>query len=497
MNVGDIYSFYSRRLACYQACQITGFSEEFDKRTGKPLPAKPAVLLLDWTDKHPPSPADFPALQPFVKSFYSFDDELTHRYVMEAHKPEHFTYCGNRAPVLPGGALHSYGFWPGDSDIFRQILWDRMPDDLRAAYKNTKQRTWRLDETEIPDLFPDYRGFSDLAKYPRLSELTWRAWSEELRAYLKSNSVINKLMLDEQQAVDVLDFRGTGLLEITIDITGVREIYLNDMISVLRLRGGVAPDLTVHDPHEGDFITLVIPGGAVIPKGLVHLGGLWLYGVADTDLARTVENHRGIRRLEMFGKPGNVTNFSAVSGLMELTYFRTNDVFGFTGADFPDPGALPKLGSLSMVSLPQEAAQTIKKKYQPLAKQGKLELYVRKARKDGWLAANMDNPFRNWDGDDLVPPGYAKKAAEIYRKTRIEMEKACAAADAEQECAKLCEAYIETFNKMDSKYEFIDTELRENIILALDKILTETKEQSGATIDTDKLMEISEQLRDF
>jgi hypothetical protein len=37
MNADDIYAFYSKRLECCHACQITGFGNQADKRTGEPL----------------------------------------------------------------------------------------------------------------------------------------------------------------------------------------------------------------------------------------------------------------------------------------------------------------------------------------------------------------------------------------------------------------------------------------------------------------------------
>jgi hypothetical protein len=54
-NIGDIYAFYSKRLDCYHTCQITGFRNQTDKKTEKPLRPLPAVLLLDWAGNANPA----------------------------------------------------------------------------------------------------------------------------------------------------------------------------------------------------------------------------------------------------------------------------------------------------------------------------------------------------------------------------------------------------------------------------------------------------------
>lgn len=58
-----------------------------------------------------------------------------------------------------------------------------------------------------------------------------------------------------------------------------------------------------------------------------------------------------------------------------------------------------------MESIPEEAGKQIKKKYK-----GKItELDIRKLRKPEWLAENLDNPLRHWDGSEFVPPAKLKR----------------------------------------------------------------------------------------
>jgi hypothetical protein len=329
-----------------------------------------------------------------------------------------------------------------------------------------------------------------------LSELTFSKWSAELRDYVKGNPIISTLFLEEQQQ-PILDFRGTGLMKITLNAEGVQEIYLNDIMETLRLHGALEPGLVVHDPHKGAFITLTVDENQMIPPGLDCLRGLWINGIKNADLALTIGKHREITTLRLWGEPGTITNLPVIGSLKKLDYLTTKEIFGFTGAEFPPPEALPSLSTLWLTSLPHEAAQTIKKKYQVWAKNPDCDLSVRQGRKPDWLAANMDNPFRAWDGDDMVPPHCAKKAADIYRKTRLEMQKAVAAESPQEACERLCKAYIEVFNTMDKKQMFIDTVFRENIIEALDTIVTDVVAESGTGVDAARLMDVCEGLRDF
>ena len=52
-----------------------------------------------------------------------------------------------------------------------------------------------------------------------------------------------------------------------------------------------------------------------------------------------------------------------------------------------------------------------------------MNLWITKPRKSEWLAQNLDNPFRSWDGQENISIANAKKAASLYRKTRASLIK--------------------------------------------------------------------------
>ena len=69
---------------------------------------------------------------------------------------------------------------------------------------------------------------------------------------------------------------------------------------------------------------------------------------------------------------------------------------------------MPELRWFWMTSLPETAAKAAKQLWK--SKPG-MDLRITKPRKPEWLAQNLDNPFRGWDGAEHIPAAAAKKAA--------------------------------------------------------------------------------------
>ena len=102
-----------------------------------------------------------------------------------------------------------------------------------------------------------------------------------------------------------------------------------------------------------------------------------------------------------------------------------------------------------------------------------MDLRITKPRKPEWLAQNLDNPFRGWDGAEHIPASAAKKAANQYRKTRSHLMKLAAEP---------------------GENTFIETEERDEIYMALRGILDALP---GDTLQKDSLIEKFDELRDF
>ena len=109
-----------------------------------------------------------------------------------------------------------------------------------------------------------------------------------------------------------------------------------------------------------------------------------------------------------------------------------------------------------------------------------------------WLAQNLGNPFRGWDGAEHIPVSAARKAANQYRKTRSQLMKLAAepGEDAQSQALDAVTAYTQTFNKMG----FIETEERDEIYMALRSILDALPDSA---LQKDALIEKFDELRDF
>ncbi len=142
-----------------------------------------------------------------------------------------------------------------------------------------------------------------------------------------------------------------------------------------------------------------------------------------------------------------------------------------------------------MTSLPEDAAKAAKQLWK---RRPGIDLSITKPRKPEWLAGNLDNPFRGWDGAEHIPAASARKAASQYRKTRALLMKLAVqpGEDAQIQAMEAVAAYTRTFNKMD----FIETEEREEIYMALCSILDALPD---SMLQREMLLEKFEELRDF
>ena len=142
-----------------------------------------------------------------------------------------------------------------------------------------------------------------------------------------------------------------------------------------------------------------------------------------------------------------------------------------------------------MTSLPETAAKAAKQLWK--RKPG-MDLRITKPRKPEWLAQNLDNPFRGWDGAEHIPASAAKKAANQYRKTRSHLMKLASqpGENAQAQALDAVAAYTQTFNKMG----FIETEERDEIYMALRGILDVLP---GNVLQKDALLSKFDELRDF
>jgi hypothetical protein len=108
---------------------------------------------------------------------------------------------------------------------------------------------------------------------------------------------------------------------------------------------------------------------------------------------------------------------------------------------------------------------------------------LRGAKTDTWLAANLDNPFRDWADDN---PRAATAACKAYADALRAIDAATGTGP-----HQILRAMVQRFNAIDAKYSIIDTPRREQVAEAYATLA----ERAGVSVD-EALQRLDEE-RDF
>ncbi|WP_240479783.1 hypothetical protein [Paenibacillus wynnii] len=417
-NIGDIYCVYVERISQFTACQVTMLK---DTDSGKKSQLA-AILELDWTGDKLPDEAELLNMKPLVCDFYFWNDKLDHCLV-DANVPPHYILVGNLPPLVTE-ETNSYSGWHIGGSTRRQRRWSLIDEDRRQRFKEAAkdnsliemgQGNKSLSTNKVDDDFlQSLEDLFELEKLPCLTQIHANGPYESLLPFVISNPIINQLHLTNHGYASV-DVRESNLETLIIDAEGLGELFLNEGLAELSFVGVLSPDLIIHAHNEGSWITANCSSNAPISCGLNRLRCLHLRSVTELDLQPIVQSFPELRELRIWGKPGTVSNIHSLEKLARLQGFSTYDMFGFAGNQFPGPDQMSNLSWLWMTSLPAEAAQFIKANYKKEVVKG-LDLSISKPRKPEWLAENVSNPFRDWDGRDNITPANAKKAVQLYKK---------------------------------------------------------------------------------
>ena len=422
---------------------------------------------------------------------------------VDVNVPSNYVYVANIKP-LNNEDTGTYGGWNSGVEIYNQFKWLKIPKEQRDVFKAADASSEhvefegnrrRLGTHSENDMWHDFDDALSLRVFPCLSSLTVTKWHKNLYEYLNSNPFIRELVI-ENHGKSSLDFSETSIDRLSVDMTGLDELILNDDLSMLFLLGEVKDGCKITSPSFGSDLILYCDGSLPKIQGLEGLEKLYIRTITELDIADILRAYPKLRELRLWGKPGNLINFAKISEFSELEVLTTMDLFGFKADEVPKPESLQKLYMLWMDSLPEDAAKEVKKLYKKRKGEG-LDLWITKPRKAEWLAQNLENPFRSWDGAEHITPANAKKAADIYRKTRAAMVKLIdgAGKDIEKDAEALVRDYTESFNKMDKKKPFIDTVERDEVFTALDGILSLIPDELD--VDKDKLIDLFDQLKEF
>ena len=453
------------------------------------------VLSLDWAGDAPLTAEELPHLRPLYKDFMYWPRDL-HLLRVPVEIPPQYTLVGI-LPSFTDEPCHSYGGWDNGYEVYLQMRWQAIPEKRRRAFKEAMESDGKTEIGGIPvkvsshrvmDQYAPFDSALELEALPCLSDLICQRWHSDLLEFLRGNPFLDELtLLNHGQRT--LDLRGTSIRKLMLDMTGLQELWLGEDTEQLLFQNKGQDACTIHASEDGGGLTLQFIGEYRSHRELPNLWGLHGIQLNDFDLTGLAAVHPHLKELRLWGVPGTVQNFSAVQEFRELTNLSTFDLFGFGAADIPTPEQMPELRWFWMTSLPETAAKAAKQLWK--GRPG-MDLRITKPRKPEWLAQNLDNPFRGWDGAEHIPAAAAKKAANQYRKTRSLLMKLATepGEDTQAQALEAVAAYTQTFNKMG----FIETEERDEIYMALCGILNALPDSA---FQKEALIEKFEWLRDF
>ncbi len=472
---GDIFAFSLDRIGCYGACQVVAVDEERGLAT---------VAVLAWTGTEVPEVTELADTPRMVRDFMFWTPaEILKNVPIEV--PSEYRRIGT-LPVTGETVSRSYDAWDFAADVIRQYRWETIPSETRAAFRTaleseetvrtpglTYSRSGEQYEARLPAArtFSDDAGYSvgesfdmeSLRAWPALYQVTLQSWRDDLLPFLESSPLVKELTLTGHGRREI-DLSRTGLDQLTIDVTGLERLVLPSSLDLLILQGTTSADTGLHVVAEDDgrWIRVHLTGTVPAIDGLGRVRGLRIGAIEHLALSDVVECFPNISWLHLFGAPGLLDDLDALQALPQLSTLWICDLFGYGPDDFPGPDGLPALTSLDLDSIPADVAARVRAQYK---KAPRIELTVRRPRKPEWLAENLENPLRHWDGRDGIPDTVAKKARTAFiaalRKIRG------ASPTDENTVVSAVTGFLDTIAALNRKHQFLYTLERDEVIDAV------------------------------
>jgi hypothetical protein len=497
---GDVYAFYSEHVKQYGAVQIITV-----------LPAEVYVVMLDYISETKLTEDQLQNIKPLKQDRWFYKGRI---YYFAGKLPENYIYIGNTKPLFTEKTSYYGGSLPSDNIIEAEYYWRKAPEKTRAAIKKadpatevivggvTCRETYTNAKAEILSGISD---ISELDALVALRSICAEKFHDDLIPYLETRCLINELSLKNHKQ-NLLDFRETSLTKIDLDATDLESLYLNEQVRELSLTGDISPKLRIYSTNYGAnlFMRIKLNAEFLYDFLLKNIKKISIYNINRLDCSIITELYPELTNLTLCGIPGYLMNVDKLCVLKNLKVLYLIDVFGFTEQEFPSPHSLPNLEELWLDSISEQVGKYLKTLYKPVVK----VLDVRKLRKPGWIIENINNPFRHWDGSDLVPKSKAKKASELYKLTRksffaevSEIKQYPSNINSVQDkLINIAKNYCIAFNKLNCRNNFIETEEREDIFDAFEEIINDAIKEFSLTdvkIDTPALLNAIDENRDW
>lgn len=462
---GEVYAFYIEVLGKCGACQVLAVERK-----------SICYVLLDHLEADPPKTDILEHLKPYHRESFRYHHQIVKAWIENTPVPRDYRYIGQcELKTVPVGAPYSWK-WPTGEDYYYEERWRSYDEKAKAAYKKyinsgdfvsahgqmIKKNTGGLRD----GLYQCLTETDTLEDFPCITYAEVQGYSEKLHRLICSAPLLRTLRLKKAE-VEVLDLGKTCLDHLELDMGGIRRLVLPRGTRSLKLNGEIHLDLQIDDSLCSGKINLEISLKKALPQryGLqkLKIRRLRLTDIRELDMAQTVREFPEVEYLSISGSPGSITHMRAVGEFDRLRGFYCTDLFGYSAEDMEVLDGLPELRELDFDSISREAGLYLKKYWK-----GKLDrLSVAHLRDDGWLKENLENPLRHWDGNEFIPGAAYRSTRKCYKDTKKRLLETSDRAEIEE----IVRRYTQHFNKLNDRYEeFIETEEREDIFMAMQKL---------------------------
>jgi hypothetical protein len=482
---GDIFCIRSIKYKKWCAYQVT---HEYDDGV--------ALLTLDWFSDQLLQVKDFLTIKPLLCIRFSHNNKIRHVKVPGKRIMVDFIYVGNCPPLISEDPIAYTGAWPIEFQAAEhEYIWKLYPKAETEKYKAAKSlngeviingRTIGVQASRIvnKEMLSGIQDWKELDQLSCLTEISYWGTDKTVLEYIQTRRLIQSLGW-WHHGQEVIDISATNLNELIIDTRGLKKVVLSDEIEVLSLSGENVRETTIVHPVKGRNLNLRLSlnKGELPDYNLPELKQLSLVDAMKVDIDVIAKYYPNLLHISISGHPGFINNIHDLNKLKKLRSIRIDEMYGYTS--FPLLQELSGLYSLSLNGFPAEVGKKIKTAFKDLP-----DIQTSQPRNAKWLAANMNNPFRNWDKETSIPEKYRKAAFTAYKKAFTQIAQLNKPYN-HGEISPILESFIKSFNAINKCYHF-DTTEAEDINEAYISLLEENEvEVIGAHY------ELFDKLRDF
>jgi hypothetical protein len=212
-----------------------------------------------------------------------------------------------------------------------------------------------------------------------------------------------------------IDLRPTGVRSLRIGGRQLESVAVNERLDRLQLRQAPTT-VRIEAADDGYGLSLQLfhyAADAVVPAGLHRIRDLWLRvgGEVSASVLAGLTDLETLT-LDFDEPPGSLTDIAELGRHSQLRELKIHNAYSLIVADLPE---LPALRSIEIGGTRTSTATAAQDRYRNTP----VTVDVCRVKTDEWLAAHMDNPFRDWieDGEE-----FASAACEAYDRARSLVE---------------------------------------------------------------------------